>query len=100
VSATVPVERGGRGIWALDVSLSLRSYEILAAASDTEELAPGDPVIWRGEDRVATSPIVELGGALIALMSGTLPPAPAGTWWTIGWDGGWQTIRVRQAPGD
>jgi hypothetical protein len=163
VSATVPVECGGRGIWARHVSLSLLSYEFLAAAPDTEgmpwladlleqlqvvgrvggdlcldlnlglddeqrkilsgmiedamrrlerrgvitaaeaagmQLAPGDPVIWRGEDRVATTPIVELGGALIALMAGTLPSAPAGTWWSIGWDGGWQTIRMREAPGD
>jgi hypothetical protein len=75
-----------------------RRSEITAAEAAQMELQPGDPVIWRGEDRVCTTAIVELGGALIALMGGTLPPAPTGTWWAIGWDGGWQTIRMGQAP--
>jgi hypothetical protein len=161
MSATVPVGCRGRNVWARDVSLAILVHEILAAASDTQdvpwlagvlddfrmaailgadgyldldrgldeehrervvglvedamrrlqrygeisaaeaaamELAPGQPVRWRGQDKISTTPIVELGDAVVALLRGTLPPAPAQTWWAVGWDGGWQTIRMPGPP--
>ena len=53
-------------------------------------------IFTRGASEVYTAPVVELGRAIIALVSGELPEAPRGQMWlygapegrqTIGWDG-------------
>jgi hypothetical protein len=56
---------------------------------------PDEPVIWRGADAVDTAPIADLGEAIIALIRGTLPAPPPGTWWFFGVDDGPRTIGMR-----
>ena len=46
----------------------------------------------RGETAVSTAPIVELGRAIIALVSGNLPDAPEGTAWFYGTPTGRRTL--------
>jgi hypothetical protein len=46
----------------------------------------------RGATEVSTAPIVELGEAIVALISGTLPEAPGGTLWFYGVPNGRTTI--------
>jgi hypothetical protein len=48
----------------------------------------------RGATEIATAPIVELGEAIVALIRGSLPKAPKGTWWFYGTPGGRTTIRM------
>lgn len=48
----------------------------------------------RGATKVLTAPVVELGRAIIALVNGSLPPAPKGTAWLYGTPEGRDTIRV------
>lgn len=47
----------------------------------------------RGATEVFTLPVVELGGAIIALISGRLPEAPEGQTWLYGTPEGRQTLR-------
>ncbi len=54
--------------------------------SDLEGLG----VLNRG--RNPTEPVIELGDGLRALLAGTLPAAPKGTWWAYGWLKGRTTI--------
>jgi hypothetical protein len=49
----------------------------------------------RGAMEVSTGPVVELGRAVIGLVSGTLPEPPTGTAWFYGTDGGRQTLGMR-----
>ncbi len=49
----------------------------------------------RGAAEVNTVELVELGEAIVALVNGSLPPAPKGTWWLYGWPGGRSTIEMR-----
>jgi hypothetical protein len=51
----------------------------------------------RGATEVATRPIIELGRAVIALVSGTLPEPPTGTAWLYGTDGGRRTRGMKLA---
>ncbi len=46
----------------------------------------------RGATDVSTAPVVELGRAIIALVNGSLPAAPAGTLWFYGTPEGRRTI--------
>lgn len=50
----------------------------------------------RGATEVRTGPVIELGRAIIAIVRGTLPTAPAGTLWLYGTPEGRETIRMRQ----
>jgi len=56
----------------------------------------GHPVIWRGQDRVDTGPVVAWAEALAAIIRGTYPQAPPGRQWYFGHPGQVRTIRVRQ----
>ena len=56
----------------------------------------GTPVIWRGQDRVDTGPVVALAEALAAVIRGTYPRAPPGRQGHFGYPGGARTIRVRR----
>jgi hypothetical protein len=49
----------------------------------------------RGATEVFTGPVVELGRAVIALVSKTLPEAPQGRAWLYGTDTGRQTLGTR-----
>jgi hypothetical protein len=49
----------------------------------------------RGATEVETAPVVELGRAIIALVSGQLPEAPEGTIWLYGTPSGRETIGWR-----
>jgi hypothetical protein len=51
----------------------------------------------RGATEVFTTPIIELGRAIIALISGTLPEGPAGTAWFYT-DSGRRTLGMRSSP--
>ena len=51
-------------------------------------------IFTRGATEVSTGPIVELGRAVIALISGTLPEPPPGTNWLYGTDEGRRTLGV------
>jgi len=48
----------------------------------------------RGATEVVTAPIIELGRAIIALVSGNLPPSPKGEAWFYGTPTGRSTIRM------
>jgi hypothetical protein len=49
-------------------------------------------VIFRGTEPVDLAPAADVGAALTALIRGTLPPAPPGTWWFSGPPKGRTTI--------
>jgi hypothetical protein len=51
----------------------------------------------RGANEVLTAPVIELGRAIIALVSGELPEAPNGTAWCYGTPEGRQTIGMRSS---
>lgn len=46
----------------------------------------------RGDTEVLTAPVVELGGAIITLISGELPEAPDGKIWLYGTATGRETL--------
>jgi hypothetical protein len=48
----------------------------------------------RGANEVLTAPVIELGRAIIALLSGELPEAPKGEAWFFGTSTGRSTIRT------
>jgi len=49
----------------------------------------------RGMDMVRIGPVVQLGRAITALVNGSLPAAPACTWWLYGIENGPGTVRKR-----
>ena len=53
-------------------------------------------VFPRGETEVLTAPVVELGHALIALITGDLPDAPKGKSWLYGTPSGRQELTLRR----
>ncbi len=64
--------------------------------SDLEGLG----VLKRGREPFPTRPVIELGEALMALLAGTLPSAPQGTWWAYGWPRGRTTIPMDHPDAD
>lgn len=76
-------------------SQRLREREMITAAEAAKwEILDGHMVIWRSAAAVGTAPIADLGEALTALIQGTLPDPPLGTWWLLGMPGGPQTIAM------
>lgn len=55
-------------------------------------------VLSRGRSPFPTGPVVELGEAVRALLLGTLPASPQGTWWAYGWPRGRTTIAMDSHP--
>ncbi|MGN9807101.1 hypothetical protein [Micromonospora sp. L32] len=55
----------------------------------------GDDVIELRRDTVDTAPVIELGQGIVQLLRESLPPAPEGTWWYYGLEGGRKTIVMR-----
>ena len=51
----------------------------------------------RGFETVPTGPVVRLGQAIISLLDGSLPMAPASTWWFYGIEDSPGTVERRQA---
>jgi hypothetical protein len=49
----------------------------------------------RGAKEVLTAPVIELGRAIIAIVSGNLPPSPEGGAWYYGPPGGRTSIRMQ-----
>jgi hypothetical protein len=73
----------------------LRERKMISAAEAAEwEVLDGHAVIWRSAAAVDTSAIADLGGAVIALVQGTLPDPPQGAWWLFGMPGGLQTLAM------
>jgi hypothetical protein len=56
------------------------------------QILDGVSLYTRGEAEVMTGPVIELGGAMIALVRGELPDLPAGEIWLYGVPGGRTTI--------
>src|SRR5579862_2425130 len=53
-------------------------------------------VLARGHDPFPTGPVVELGHAILELVTGTIPKPPEGTWWFYGLPTGRSTIGRRE----
>jgi hypothetical protein len=53
-------------------------------------------VTFRGTEPVDLAPAADVGAALIALIRGTLPSAPPGTWWFYGPPKGRSTIPMAE----
>lgn len=62
------------------------------------DILDGKGIETRGYKEFPTAPVIELGRAMQELLSGTLAPAPAGTWWFYGAETGRQVIRMRGEP--
>ncbi len=78
-----------------EASQRLRERRTISAAQAAAwEVRDGRPVIWRSAPAVDTSPIADLGDAIIELARGTLPDPPRGTWWLFGLPGGPSTIAM------
>ncbi|SRR6266496_2291937 len=79
-----------------EASRRLRQRRTVTAAEAAEwRVLDDETVLWRSADAVDTAPIAELGEAIIQLLQGTLPPPPAGTWWSFGFSGGPGTVAMR-----
>ena len=84
------------------IELAERACEKLAMRESipTEEIVNwplGDNlrIDLRGPDEVSTAPVVELGRAIIAIVSGNLPPSPEGGAWYYGLPGGRTSMRMK-----
>src|SRR5205823_4830666 len=78
---------------AEDACSRLGSRESIPAAEIVEwPLLEGLRIFPRGATEVFTAPVIELGRAIIALVSGDLPEAPPGMNWFYGTPVGRQTI--------
>ncbi|REH53802.1 hypothetical protein BCF44_10223 [Kutzneria buriramensis] len=74
----------------------LATKEVITAAEAAEWRVLDDAtVIWRGGNAVSTKRIVTLGEALIRIIEGEYPPAPAGHLWYLGNDDPAATIRLK-----
>jgi hypothetical protein len=56
----------------------------------------GEGIFPRGDKEIHTGPIVDLGEAIVALVTGVLPAAPRGTAWFFGTPSGRKTIAMRE----
>lgn len=76
----------------------LRTYGTITAAQAARQFVlDGRPVFLRGDTHVDTNVVADLGQAMIDLVERTLPPAPTGTVWFLGVEGGPRTIGVRRS---
>jgi hypothetical protein len=57
---------------------------ITAAEAARWEVLDGNTVIWRGRDRLDVRQVVALGEAVVDIIRGVHPPAPAGKAWFLG----------------
>jgi len=69
---------------------------IPAEEIDSWHILDDERFFSRGAAEVFTAPVIELGRAIIALLSGQLPNAPKGEIWFYGTPNGRCTLRVRQ----
>ncbi|MBZ5489312.1 MAG: hypothetical protein LAO76_00085 [Acidobacteriia bacterium] len=79
-----------------------------ATLAERESISAEEIVSWRiledlqlytrGETEVSTGPVIELGRAIIALVSGHLPDAPEGKIWIYGAPEGRTTIGWQRDP--
>jgi hypothetical protein len=99
---------------AFDAGMSAAERQTLIILADkacsqlaTREYIPAEEIVaWplvddlhicpRGATEVLTAPIVELGRAVMALISGELPEAPPGQTWLYGTETGRHTIGRRE----
>jgi len=90
--------------WRTFVTLAEEACAALAARASipAEEIVrwepfEGEPLFSRGATEVFTAPVVELGQAIIALVSGQLPEAPEGHLWFYGTPAGRDKIGYRKS---
>jgi hypothetical protein len=91
-----PAQRQTFCILAEQACATLAGRELISAEEIVSWQILEDLELYtRGETEVSTGPVIELGRAIIALMSGHLPDAPEGQIWlygapedriTIGWE--------------
>jgi hypothetical protein len=72
-----------------------RRIQIPADEMQAWDLLEGKGVFARGEVEFPTTPAIELGHAIQAILVGRLPPAPPGAWWYYGAPPGRHTIPRR-----
>jgi hypothetical protein len=58
------------------------------------DVLDGKGISPRGAAEIDTAPIIELGEAIVAVVTGVLPEAPTGTVWFFGAETGRRTIRM------
>jgi hypothetical protein len=74
----------------------IRSRDAFPAAElQNWSILDGRGVFARGASEVFPGPVVELGEAIVALVEGSLPAAPAGTTWCYGTPDGRITILMK-----
>ena len=97
MSQAILVAYRNTNFWAYDVAVGifLTQESISAHEMEAWDLLDGEGVFARGASQFPTATVVELGRAIQALLSGTLPPAPEGTWWFYGVETGRSTIKKR-----
>jgi hypothetical protein len=72
-----------------------RHESFMATEMEAWSILDGRGVFARGASEVLSGPIVELGEAIVALIEGKLPAAPAGEVWLYGTPAGRRTIAMR-----
>ena len=72
-----------------------RRESFSATEMEAWSILEGEGVFARGAGEVLSRPIVELGQAIVKLIEGELPAAPAGTAWCYGAPSGRCTIAMR-----
>jgi hypothetical protein len=71
--------------WLTEAIHRLRARQRITAEEALRwHVIDGYPVNWRDDEVVDTEPIAQLGEAIIQMVEGRLPPAPAGTRWYYG----------------
>jgi hypothetical protein len=70
-----------------------KSPAITAEVASSWKILDGAGIALRNALEFPTAPVVELGRAIQALMEGTLPRPPQGTWWLYGCEDGRTTLQ-------
>jgi hypothetical protein len=79
--------------WLLEAARRLRDRRRITAKEAAQwYVIDGDTINWRDDDVVDTEPTAQLGEAIVQMIEGPLPPAPAGTQWYYGRPGAPLTI--------
>jgi hypothetical protein len=82
-----------------DACKQLARADVISAKDvATWRVLENETIFLRGAAELRTAPLIELGRAVIALVQGTLPAPPDGTWWFFGTPEGRSTIRMRSPP--